>query len=243
MKIIHCLNSPHIGGIERLAIDLAIAQKKNGIDVALMFDKMDGHFLEIIKEEEIPIFHSKIKGGFDFNRNTLIYLRSIFKDFDIVHLHNFSPLRSIAAASFKTVYTIHGLSKGIRKENFFKFHFRETIKRYYLNRVNYFIANSNHTLSLAKKHYGLKKTKTKVILNGIPFPDLKEIDFFSDKEFTIGMVSRFTVRKRVERLINSFELFINLGGNGKLILIGDGETFNSIQLLVKEKQFKNETRE
>jgi len=236
MKIIHCLNSPHIGGIERLAIDLAIAQKNVGIEVAIMFDTTEGHFLEIIEKEKIPVFNSKIKSGFDFSRKTLLYIRSVFKDFDIIHLHNFSPLRSIAALSFKSIYTIHGLSKGIRKENFLKFYFRESLKKYFLNRVNYFIANSNHTLSLAKNHYGLKKTKTKVILNGIPFPVLKENDFVSDKEFTIGMVSRFTVRKRIERLINSFELFIKLGGKGKLQLIGDGDTFKSIQALIKEKE-------
>lgn len=236
MKIIHCLNSPHIGGIERLAIDLAIAQKKAGLEVGVMFDKMEGHFLETLKEQNIPIFQSEIKSGFDFNNKTLQHIRSIFQNFDIIHLHNFSPLRSMAASKMKSVYTIHGLSKGIRKENFFKFHFREAIKKHYLNRVNYFIANSEHTLSSAKKHYGLKNTPSKVILNGIPFPDLSKTENILNQDFTIGMVSRFIVRKRIERLINAFELFLKSGGKGKLQLIGDGDTFESIQALVKEKQ-------
>jgi glycosyltransferase involved in cell wall biosynthesis len=240
MKVLHCISTANIGGIERLVIELAIAQKKTGINVALMLDKKTGQFLDEIIQNEIPIYESKVKSGIEFSFLKQQSIKHIFNEFDIVHLHNFSLLRSYAAIKSKSkiVYTIHGLSKGIRKENFFKFHFRESIKRYFLNRVNYFIANSNHTLSLAKNHYGLKKTKTKtkVILNGIPFPVLKENDFVSDKEFTIGMVSRFTVRKRIERLINSFELFIKLGGKGKLQLIGDGDTFKSIQALIKEKE-------
>ena len=236
MKIIHCLNSANIGGIERLVIDLAIVQNSAGLEVAVMFDKMEGLFLETLRIQGIPVFHSKIKSGFDFNKNTIRNLRSIFQNFDIVHLHNFSNLRSRAAVNNKTVYTMHGLSKGIRKEHFFKYHFREIIKKYYLNRVNYFIANSEHTLSSAKKHYSLKNIPKKVILNGIPNSDLSNDQNTLNQEFTIGMVSRFIVRKRIERLINAFELFIKNGGKGKLQLIGDGETFDSIQALVNQKQ-------
>ena len=236
MKIIHCLNSAKIGGIERLVIDLAIAQKKAGLEVAIMFDKMEGAFLNTLNNKEIPFFHSKIKSGFDFNKKTFQHISTIFQNFDIIHLHNFSLLKAKAALNKKTIYTIHGLSKGIRKENFFKYHLREIIKKHYLNRLNYLIANSEYTLSSAIKHYNLKNIPTKVILNGIAFPNLSRNEMLLNQEFTIGMVSRFTVRKRIERLINAFELFLKNGGKGKLQLIGDGETFAKIKELVKIKQ-------
>ena len=46
MKLLHCLNSPKIGGIERLVINLAVEQKSEGIDVTIMLDIIDGEYYQ-----------------------------------------------------------------------------------------------------------------------------------------------------------------------------------------------------
>ncbi|MBC3845167.1 glycosyltransferase family 4 protein [Winogradskyella echinorum] len=234
MKIVHCINSPHIGGIERLVIELAIEQKKQGLDVVIMLDTTKGQYYEYLLSQNIPILESGIKGGFDMSRTTFKNLKTMFNTFQVVHLHSFSPIRSMAAkaSNAKVVYTIHGLSKGVRKENFFKYTIRETLKKYELNKVDYFVTNSNSTLSKAKLHYGLKKTKKAVILNGVSIGSYK-LNTIQDKEFTIGLVSRFTPRKRIDRLLNAFNLFLKNEQKGRLILVGDGVNFSEIKQLVK----------
>ncbi len=236
MKVLHCINSPHIGGIERLLIELAIAQKKKGLEVSIMFDTRNGSYYKYLLKQGIPILDSGIKSGFDFNFTTYKQLKKQFKAFQVIHLHSFSPIRSTAAkySKVKTIYTIHGLSKGVRKESLLKYHIRESLKKWLLNTVHVLIANSNYTLDLARKHYGLKKVKTKAILNGIKLTDysLNEVSH-SGSIFTIGLVSRFTKRKRIDRLIYAFKKYKDMGGSGKLILVGDGTEFNVIQNIVK----------
>lgn len=241
MKIIHCLNSPHIGGIERLVIDLAVEQKKKGLNVTIMLNSRKGQYYEYLEKYDIPIIDSNIESGFEFNPIKNKYLKQIFGRFDIIHLHSFSAIRNLAAlnSGVNTVYTIHGLSKGIRNENIIKYYIRETLKKYFLNKVTILIANSNYTLKLAKKHYGLKKIITKVILNGVKIIKNKK-NIASKKELTIGLVSRFTTRKRIDRLINSFSLFKEMGGIGKLILVGNGSTFNIIKNKILNIKYSND---
>jgi len=240
MKVLHCINSAKIGGIERLVIELAIAQKKQGIDVTLMIDRSDGEFNDYLLSSGVSVKYSGIKSGFDIRLRKLKELKKLFRQYDIIHLHNFVLLLSWAGLSAKTVYTIHGLSKGIRRENLIKYYIRETLKKYFLNKVDYFIANSAYTLRMAQEHYGLKTLPSKVILNGIRLPEVANMDVSINNEiFTIGLVSRFVARKRIDRLINAFAGFLCRGGKGKLILVGDGPEGAHIKDLINEKKLNN----
>ena len=84
-----------------------------------MLDTQKGQYLDYLLVQDIPILNSGIKGGFDMSLVTFGKLKQVFNAFQIVHLHSFSPIRSMAAkaSKAKVVYTIHGLSKGVRKEN------------------------------------------------------------------------------------------------------------------------------
>ena len=244
MKVLHCINSPHIGGIERLVIELAIAQKKQGIEVSIMLDTCKGQYYEYLLNQDIPLLNSGIKGGFDFNFRTYNNLQRQFKQFDLLHLHSFSSIRSLAAkaSKIKTIYTIHGLSKRIRKENMFKFFVRETFKKHLLNKVDVLVANSQYTLSLAKEHYGLFKVKSLIILNGIKLPDNTIEHNETNTVFTIGLVSRFTSRKRIDRLVNAFEQYKLKNGQGKLVLVGNGTTFAAIKKQVSHSKYLKDIR-
>jgi glycosyltransferase involved in cell wall biosynthesis len=230
MKLLHCLNSPKIGGIERLVIDLAVEQKSKGIDVTIMLDNIDGAYYKIIIENEIDVMMSGVQSGFEMSLFKCHSLKKQFKNFDIIHFHHFSFIKSMAAMSLNTVYTIHGLSKDVRKENKIKYYLREYVKSFSLNKVSFFVANSKYTLRLAKKHYGLQKVKCNVILNGINVENNEKIiPKLNNEYFTIGLVTRFINRKRIDRLIIAFKYFIEMGGVGKLVLVGNGEVFNKIE--------------
>ena len=242
MNILHCISSPHIGGIERLVIELAIAQKAAGMEVSIMLDSFEGQYYDYLLLQDISLFESGIKGGFDWNPNTYRSLKHTFNRFDIVHLHNFSALRSKAAidSNARVVHTMHGLSKGIRKENKIKYVIRESLKKHFLNKVDVFIANSRHTLNLAKAHYGLKNISTKVVLNGIRIMDKAlNPNNTNTTKFTIGLVSRFTHRKRIDRLIKAFYLFLKKGGNGHCILVGDGAAYDAVKTQIKSLELES----
>ena len=234
MKILHCLNSPHIGGIERLVTELALEQRREGMDVSIMLDTQKGQYYEYLLEQDIPILFSGIIGGFDVRYATYKKLKNVFSKFQITHLHSFSPIRSIAAkaSNAKVVYTIHGLSKGIRNENKIKTLVREYVKKRCLNRVDFLIANSVYTLNLAINHYGLKLTAKQAILNGIKLTKSSSTHPKLMQPFKIGLISRFTPRKRIDRLVKAYKLFLDEGGKGRLVLVGDGETFKSINELI-----------
>lgn len=243
MKIVHCINSPHIGGIERLVIELAIAQKNQGIEVSIMLDSIVGQYYEYLLAQNIPILESGVKGGFDMNLRTYKKLKIAFKEFEIIHLHNFSPIKTKAAkaSSAKLIYTMHGLSKGIRSEHKIKTIIREKIKTHYLNSVDVLVANSEYTLGLAITGYGLKDINKLVVLNGIKLPKETSASTTHSESFNIGLVSRFTPRKRVDRLVKAFKIFLDKGGQGKLILVGDGSTFKSINVLISKLQLEAHT--
>lgn len=242
MHILHCLNSPSIGGIERLVIELAIEQTRQGLNVSIMLDTRKGQYMDYLLDQNIPILDSGIKGGFDMSLRTYNTLKQSFGNFNIIHLHSFSPIRNMAAkaSKAKVIYTIHGLSKEVRKEHFIKYKLREAIKKSCLNKVDYFIANSESTLSKAKSHYGLNEVKKAAILNGISMKSSTIASVINhDTEFTVGMVSRFTPRKRIDRLLVSFDLFLKKGFKGRLILVGDGKNFNDIKQQVKIMELEN----
>lgn len=239
MKILHCIRSPHIGGIERLVIELAVEQKKQGIDVTIMLDTRDGQFYNYLLKKNIKIIDSGVKNGFDFKIRIYRNLKKYFQEYDIIHLHSFSVIRSLAVKGSNSIYTIHGLSKGVEQKNKFKHFFKEILINYFINRVDCLVANSHYTLKMAKKHYGLKNICNTTVYNGIKLPINQNNGDSRQEHFTIGMVSRFTPRKRIERLVNGFELFIQMGGNGKLILIGNGSTFDNIKDLIRKKELND----
>ena len=243
MRLLHCLNSPKIGGIERLVINLAIEQKSKGIDVTIMLDNKDGQYHDDIIENNINLVMSNVEGGFVINPFKHKSLKRLFKKFDIIHFHHYSLIKSLAGLSSNTVYTIHGLSKGIRKENKIKYHIRETTKKFFLNRVDYFIANSKYTLRMAKKHYGLDAVKSQFILNGINIKSEDKLNLKRTKiGLTVGLVSRFVSRKRIDRLIMAFKYFIESGGLGELVLVGDGDTFDYVNELITSEGLNHSTK-
>lgn len=230
------MNTANIGGLEKLVTDLVLYQKSLGFEVAVLLGKREGHYYNILQENQIEVFESEIFGGYDIAKDKIIRLSELFSKYEIIHFHYFSAALFRAAKHSKIVYTAHGQSKGIRKENFLKYFVRETIKRYYLNKVDFLIANSHFILGLMKKHYGLKGIKMKTVYNGIPLGQqvIPDSPKHHDEFLTVGSISRFVDSKKMERAVISFEKFLKLGGKGELYLIGDGATYEKIKKLVEE---------
>jgi len=87
------------------------------------------------------------------------------------------------------------------------------------------------------------------VKNGLDLLDKIDIDKIDGDEiklrYNIGKnemmfltVSRLTGWKKVERAINGFKSFLELGGNGKLIIVGDGDKKQELELLAETYQIQ-----
>ena len=81
---------------------------------------------------------------------------------------------------------------------------------------------------------------SKKIYNGIQIPKNINKSTKKDDIFTIGLISRFNYSKRIDIAIRCFEKFREVSNEGKLILIGDGESYNDIEKLVKSSKHKSD---
>lgn len=253
MKVLHCIRTAHIGGIERLIIDLSEQQRQQlGVDIQILLDLEEGPYLTGIKDKEIPYLVSGLRSGFDIRPAKIKRLRSIFKRFDLIHFHHYSLAKFLARDNSipPIIYTIHGLSKGIRKSGKPKELLLESVKKYHLNRVDYLIANSRYTLSKGKEHYGLQGVPSQFIHNGVDIDPYQSKPILSDlankirqqHSFIVGVVSRFVDRKRLDRLILGFKAFLEKGQDGLLLLVGDGDTLPSLKLLVEQLQIAKKVK-
>lgn len=111
---------------------------------------------------------------------------------------------------------------------------RRVIKRWYFTFflrvfVNKIIVNSRYTMLCAQKYYGVPPNKMNVIYNGVQLcgvqpaqRDIRNELGLQPNDFVVGTVSRFDVRKRIDRLLSGFcELENN--DKVKLIIVGGGD--------------------
>lgn len=103
MKIIHIVSSLDVGGAERFVIDLAAEQvKANNCSVTVLSMGRPGEPLE----DEVKRFGIGLK-----HATAIRQLNTIFKEFDIVHVHSsYALLRALLACVFlstRVIYTRH----------------------------------------------------------------------------------------------------------------------------------------
>ena len=86
------------------------------------------------------------------------------------------------------------------------------------------------------------KVKSLIVLNGIKLPNISIEQNENNIQFTIGLVSRFTSRKRIDHLLSAFEHYKFKNGKGKLVLVGDGITFPAIKNKVSNSKYSKDIK-
>lgn len=250
IRVAQVIWSGNFGGIERLAIDLCMAQKKNPqLQVELIVAKYEGEYLEKLSELNIIHHNLKLKSGFDFSFSKYNALKNLFQKFDIIHLHFFNPMIAYAAVQSgrKIAYTEHG-NFGFGREkkisdivnNFF-------LKKFLNKHVNYISFNSKFTEQVARDRYHLLNTNCEVVYNGIDFSDTSSESTVDDElkkklegKFVVGTSSRFAGFKRIDRLLNAFAEFQE-NKNTVLLLVGDGILRNDLEQLARQLNISERT--
>lgn len=249
MRILHCMRTANIGGIERLVVDLIGAQLRMGNRPSLLLGRKEGPLLRELEHEEISIFEGKFSSGYDISPKKIYRTVSVMRESELLHMHGFSPAVALASIVSKVpvVYTFHGLSKGFRTGNVVKNRILEVIKgRYVSKHVDYITANSEFTLKHVEQSYDVANVPYSVVLNGRAYSQETNSDSVPDESvrkacqdrFVVGAVSRFTKRKRIDRLIKAFKLVLK-EQDAILLLVGDGQTMPEIKKLIRQERIED----
>jgi len=244
MRILHILTSARIGGIERLVLDLSIAQSKSQeVEVKIMFIKETGKFLKEFKRARISHQFLNLKSGYDLSPKKLMKAFQVFKSSDILHFHSFNPFLAFIAilSGKKIVYTEHG-NFGFGKQNSISNYLKYLLqKRFLTKKVNYLTFNSKFSKQIAEERYKLTDVKKSIVYNGISLDrKLGGEDKIEERilnrvrgKFVVGTVSRFKPYKYIDRLIKAFADFQS-DKDTILLLVGDGVLRDKLEQLIQD---------
>jgi glycosyltransferase involved in cell wall biosynthesis len=239
-KVLHYMTHMRFGGIERLVIDLFVEQEKDiDLEPSLLVLIADGEYVASLRDFPERVHAINPKSTYRFNWSNLIKSYNSIRATEVFHMHTFHPYLALLAflSGTRIFYTEHGnfgvgrkLTLGDKVNHFLRKLFFNTI----CERV---ICNSAYTLSYIRDRWKVRKEKSVTIHNGIALQpnhkiESKPIDaeFLDEKvDFVIGTVSRLAEFKRIDRLIDAFQVFYRSSPNSALVIVGEGVTRNQLE--------------
>ena len=223
MKIVQLLPSLDVGGMERLAVDLALQQKAEGHEPSIYCTSQRGQFAPELEAANVPV-HSfgKTRG---FSTRLIFHLVSRLRVDrpDVLHAHNALVLHyAIAAARLArvpvVVNTRHGGNGNWDPHC-------ERIWRHSVRWLDSLVFVSEGVREFYVTRDRLSRRKTSVIYNGI------DVDKFTSHRahpaaalptFRIGSVGRLVPAKDHVTLIQSFARVSAAMPAAELHILGDG---------------------
>jgi glycosyltransferase involved in cell wall biosynthesis len=236
MKIAQLVLTLEIGGLERLAIDLAVAQQADGHEPLLYCLWQSGPLQAEAERAGIPVvLFGKSKG---FSPRTVSEIRQrLERDRpDVLHTHNamvhhYGVLAARLAKIPVVVNTRHGIGvlQSDRKTSLL---FRSTLPW-----TDSVVMVSESTREFFAREQGVPYTKSRVILNGI------QVEKFARQRarpgsvrprFRFGTVGRLVEAKDHASLVRAFAQVIGRLPDATLEIVGEGPLRPQIERLVEE---------
>lgn len=238
MKILYLITKSEIGGAQVHVMDLSIGMQSLGHQVALMCPKggwLDKEFTKINNKFYTNNYFDNTINPFKIIKACSVINKAI-KDFnpDIIACHSsmagiLGRCISIFHKTPKVMFTAHSwaFTDGaplLRKILMIP------LEKFLAKFTDKIICVSNFDKGIALKYKIAKEEKLKVIYNGVPNRELRDL---SKKDtFKIVSVIRLDYPKLPELLIKSFASINN--SNLELSIIGYGNKINQINSLIKE---------
>lgn len=247
LKIMFVVSRYEINGVCRVASDLANSLDKHKYKVLLLAEKITNHYWPI--DEDIKIINLNItstEGYFNKIRNIFRILLKIRKNIiaekpDIVlsfgdTLNCYVLLSTLFHGHIKIIITElserffnpaikHDFSNIKNKSAFIMYKF---LIFFLYRRAGSIIAVSRSIADLMNKRYMIGRAKIKVVNNPVDIPKIikmrdEKVDDFQFKKdvYYIGLISRLSPEKKIERLIKAMNILRNKL-NVELIIIGEG---------------------
>lgn len=245
MKILHVVNSLQMGGAEKLVHDLALAQKKKGVDVGvLMLKEANTYLYNDLIDAQIPVICLSKTIGL-YNPIMIILLLPYISKYDLIHVHLFPAqywvgfAKLLSFAKTKLITTEHSTNN--RRMNHFILKYIDRFVYRYCYKFIVSCADKVKDVMLEKYN----KANHISIDNGVDIarfntalPYSKEMLGFSDDSFVICMVARFDYPKRQDLLINALPFLSN---NICIVFAGGGDS-KIVEEVVKEMGLESRVR-
>ncbi|QMU61452.1 MAG: glycosyltransferase [Gammaproteobacteria bacterium] len=246
MKISHLIVSLNRGGQERVVVDLAAQQVKNGLDVCIICLNEEGALAMEAREKDITIYNCNKKSAIDVK--AIIKLRKILKSNNISILHTHNAVANYYGVAAKLgshikcqINTRHGngATQGRMVERLFKLSM-------FFTELCVCVSESAKKAFLNAKV--LSEFNSTVIYNGIHVnnepPDKieQQIAFkklgFNKNVNVIGSVGRLSPAKDFPLLVESFAKIDN-SLNTILVILGEGPERKNIEQAISNNRLEN----
>lgn len=224
MRIVQLVENLEVGGLERLAVDLAIAQKQSGHHAIVYCLHDAGPLAERLEDAGIPVIAFRKAPGFSV-RTILAMASSLRSDrVDVIHGHNpgvhhYAALAARIAAVPVCVNTRHSAltSKGIP--------YQERYFRWVKPLTGQVVFVCDYVRRLLEDKIGYPSEKCSVILNGIPLEGFLARPAAPGYRVPIrfGTVGRLVPAKGHTFLIEAFAVVCQQVPDAELSIFGYGD--------------------
>lgn len=235
MKILHVITSLRTGGAEHLMVDLLPRLRELGNEVEIaVFDSEKTSFYSQLESAGIKI-HGFSESESLYNPRHILRLRTLMREFDVVHTHNTACQMYAALAKSKNnilITTEHSTSTRRRKYPIFRY-----IDRWMYRQYDKIVCIAEPS-ELSLKAYIGQNYPIKTILNGIDikrFASAEPIDLGLPGCKVITMVAGFRYEKDQPTVIRSLK---HLPDYYHLVLVGDGEKRKELENLICELELQ-----
>jgi len=238
MRIAHVLSSFGLGGQERMAVDLARAQRAAGNDVLAvsLAPPPEGPLAAAFAAAGVEVVTVAKRAGFD--ATLPIRLARVFerKAVDVVHTHNPQPLiygaPAAKLAGAALIHTKHGRNPDTAR--------RRWLRRMAAKLVDAYVAVSPSTAAVAREFQDCAEDRLSVIENGIDVTIFTlgasvrhavrdELGIPRDA-WVVGTIGRLSPEKDQKTLIQA--MVPQLDSKRRLLIVGDGPERNALGALV-----------
>ena len=237
MRILQVITSLHIGGAEKLIVDMSPLYQKKGMQVdVLLFDGTETPLKQELQENGIQVFHLGI-GGRVYNPFFILKLIPFLRHYDIIHTHNtacqyFTALaKCFSFSKVKLVTTEHSTTNRRRNITWFRI-----IDKFVYSQYNIIISISHAVTDMLRQYSGYAYP-IETIPNGINIPLFQQAESLDRSTLKLAfhsclvtMVAGFREEKDQDTLIRAIS---HLPASYKLCLVGDGVRRQICETLVK----------
>jgi len=234
LSVIHILSSLNTGGAERVTIELAQTQRKNGLDAQILSLGSEQDFLvESVRERNIPF---SVVGSPKNRLSRYRKILSIIKRFDVVHCHSPRALLYIAPivplfSHKRIIYTRHGLEPLLAAK-------WKLLHRYIQPFINWatFVTQSGYDVFSVNHHWN--PDKLQVIQNGVFVPD--EVNVNNELPLRFGSVGRMVELKGQPIFLDALEILAKEFGDEasrmfSVRFFGSGPLESELRQIAEEK--------
>lgn len=239
LRVAHVLSSFAMGGQERVALELAAAQVRLGLDVSAVSLAPLPHGVLASELRARGVTLQSVPKGASFDLRTIVRLAHLLSSsrIDVVHTHNPQPLAYGAPAARLAraviVHTKHGVNpEGGRKL---------WLRRFGGHLSHAYVAVSDATAHVARRNRECLPARLHVIPNGVDLalyrPDeaarrsvRAELGIPTDA-WVFGTVGRMSVEKDHALLVRAAGSL--LGPRVRLVVVGDGEELANVRAAAK----------